>query len=75
MPQDNISPGTEPQAMSKLDVSQPPYGIQRFAAECGPWLAAGVVVGIAKSCQSERLDNNARDGDDRSTVATQGSGK
>lgn len=46
-----------------------PYVIQRFTAESGPWLAPGVVVGIVKSSRK------AGDDDDRSTVATQGSGK
>ncbi|QYT02161.1 hypothetical protein H0G86_009168 [Trichoderma simmonsii] len=71
MPQDTK---TEPQAMNKPTTSQVPYGIQRFTAECDPWLAPGVVVGIVKSSQGERQNNRARD-DDRSTVATQGSGK
>lgn len=43
--------------------------MQRFTAESGPWHAPGVVVGIVKS------SHKARDDDDRSTVATQGSGK
>lgn len=57
-----------------IAISQVPYGIQRFTAECDPWLAPGVVVGIVKSSQGERQNSRARD-DDRSTVATQGSGK
>jgi hypothetical protein len=60
---------------SSIATSQLPYGIQRFTTECDPWLAPGVVVGIAKSSQNERQNDKARNDDDRSTVATQGSGK
>ncbi|UKZ54052.1 hypothetical protein TrVGV298_007857 [Trichoderma virens] len=73
MPQDNSA--SKPQGMNKPTTSQVPYGIQRFTTECDPWHAPGVVVGIVKSSQGERQNNRARDDDDRSTVATQGSGK
>ncbi|KAM0457389.1 hypothetical protein ACHAPV_003301 [Trichoderma viride] len=80
MPQDNTSSTVSAQAgpqvkdkpsgyPSKAATSQVPYVMQRFTAESGPWHAPGVVVGIVKSSHKARGD------DDRSTVATQGSGK
>ncbi|TFB00226.1 hypothetical protein CCMA1212_007767 [Trichoderma ghanense] len=59
-------------AISQVQV---PYGIQRFTSECDPWLARGTVVGIATSNQGGRQNAKAKNDDDRSTVATQGSGK